>query len=407
MSRRLGPVLLALLAWALVSCESSYDDGVFGRFRYMLRLQGTVPLSLYPPISDRIGNIYVLGDAQAFREPFSFVTRAAGGYSPACRLTKGDAFSTHGWVGFADDRAWYWSGDALVMVPANGTCEAVLDLDPQTRSNLLFRAVMPWVRITATRRTLVALVQTPTDPVPFSAVVDLDQRLMTNVNRIAGDGPVTILGVGAEDDGDTRITLIARGEGSGAAMEALFFDEEANPTAVARVSGGTPPAYGVLGTLRRNAAGTVAGLTSLGSLVVFDTTGGGTVPIDPAVTPIGVHRWKDALYVVGTRDGRPVIVPLDDAGRPGEILAWTSSERAQANLAGAISVRNEFTFPVGELTWTSPPSAIGPGVFLSPSSPWPHAPDTTIWAVAGPVLGSDVSLPTTPVAIAPVGIAYP
>lgn len=403
MSRRLA-ISLALLAGALVSCESSYDDGEFGRFRYMMQLPGTVPLALYPPISDRIGNIYVLGDVQGQREPFGYVTRAAGGYTSACRRSKGDSFGSHAWVGFADDRAWYWSGDALVMVPANGSCEAVLDLDPQTRANLLFRAVMPWVRITATRKTLVALVQTPTDPVPFSALVDLDQRLMTNVNSIGGAGPVTVLGVGAEDDGESRVTLIARGD----VMEALFFDEEANATSVARVAGAAPPAFGVLGTLRRNKAGTVAGLTSLGSLVVFDAAGGGTVGIDPSVSPVGVHRWKDTLYVVGTRDGRPVVIPLDDAGRPGAILAWASSERASANLAGDISVRNEFTYPVGELTWTSPPSAIGPGVFLSPTAPWPHAPDTTIWAVAGPVLSvSDATLPITPVAIAPVGISYP
>lgn len=402
MSRRLGLVLLAL---GLGSCGSPLDDGAHGTFRYSGVNRGSAPLPLFPPISDRVGNVYAMYGSLGLPQMTAIVLRVAGGGGATCTLTKGDSIGVHGWVGFADDRAWYWSGDALVRMDTGG-CDRVLDRDPQTNADLRFRAVMPWVRITSTRRTLVALVQSPGDAVPFSALIDLDQGLMTNVSSLGGSGTIQILGTGAEQEGDSHVTLVARGAGANAAMQALFFDEEANLTEVVRVDGAPPPEYGVLGTLRTNKAGTVVGLTSLGSLVAFSRSGGGLVEIDPAVKPVGVHLWKDALWLVGTRDDRPVVAPIDDAGRPGAFVAWQSSERALANLAGTITVRNDASFAARELTWTNVRPANAAYPFLVATSPWPHSPDVTLLEVAGPEQGG-AGQTSTLSAIAPVGISYP
>jgi len=401
MSRRLARIVVALAAW-VASCGSTLDEGGFGTFRFIGRVRGRVPLAVSPPISDRAGNLYTLYGAIGLPETAAFVSRAAGGSSEACALTKGDVFGVHGWAGIADDRAWYWSGFALVAVPATGACSAVLDVDPQTNAELQFRAVMPWVRVTSTRHSLVALVQSPTDPAPFSALVDLDRTLLTNVVRLPGDAPVTVLGVGAEADVDDRVTLVARGP----RMEALFFDEDANLTATVAVDGAPPPEYGVVGTLRTAGGGAFVGLTTLGELVVFDRAGGATLAIDPAITPAGVHRWNDTLYLVGTREGRPVAARLDEDGRPGPATFWSASEEAAANLRGAIIVNDDRSYPARTRTWTEVATAVGAFPFLSAAAPWPHARGTTLWIVAGPV-SEEGARPITSIAIAPVGIAYP
>lgn len=396
-----------MLAIGFASCGNTPASGEFGTIRYIGGIR-TTPLPLFPPISDRVGNIYVLAGELGLPQTNAGVAHVAGGATLNCTLTKGDRYGAHGWSGFADDRAWYWSGDALIFVPAGGGCDRVLNVDPQTSADLLFRAVMPFVRVTSTRRTLVALVQNPSDTLPFSALVDLDRGLMTNVAAIPGAGTVQVLGVGAEENGDDHVTLLARTTGAGApAMEALFFDEEANLTARVTVPGLPPPEYGVLGNLHFNDKGTVAGLTSLGNLVVLDRSGGGTVAIDASITPVGVHRWEGALYLVGTRGTEPVIVPLDDTGHPGQPIAWQASEDAQRNLGGALDVRDDRTFPSRQITWTNVKSAIGSSPFLSAFSPWPHAKGTTLWILAGPVIDSGGGQPVTSIAIAPVGISYP
>ncbi len=399
MSRRLGLVMLAI---GLASCGDALGDGTYGTFRFIGRVKGTAPLAVLPPISDRTGNIYTLYGSILLPETAAFVSKVAGSSGQTCTLTKGDNFGAHGWSGFAEDRAWYWSGFALVSVTAVGGCDRVLDVDPQTNADLLFRAVMPWVRVASARRSLVALVQNPTDLAPFSALVDLERGILTNVVEIPG-GKLEILGVGAEPGADRRVTLARRGT----RMEALFFDQDANFTGSAAVAGAAPPEYGVVGTLRMNEQGTVVGLTSLGGLLVFDRSGGGLVAIDPAITPVGVHLWEDAFYVVGTNGGRPVVLPLDAAGRPGAPFAWDTSEVAARNLGGTLVVRDDRTFPARETSWTDVKSAIGASPFLSAASPWPHSPGTTLWVVAGPVIDTGGGRPFTSIAIAPVGIAYP
>lgn len=400
MSRRLG---LFLVVGGVLSCGQPLDSGTFGTLRFAARVKGTPPLSIFPPIRDRSGDIYTLYGAIGMPETATFVSAPGGGTVEVCNLTKGDAYGAHGWVGFSDDHAFYWSGDALVSVPSSGArCSAVLDIDPQTNSDLQFKAVMPFVRVTSTQITAVALVKTPTDVQPFSALVDLDRGIMTNTASLPGTGTVKVLGVGAERDGDARVTLIDR-DGK---MEADFFDDEANFTGRASVDGQRPPEYGIVGTIRMNAAGTWACLSSLGELLVFTRAGGGPVAFDGGVTPIGVHLWKDALWLVGTTGNKPVVVPLDDSGHPGQPVEWAASERAAAALTGALTLNDDRSFPIRQVTWTNVITAIGPHPFLSATSPFPHAPDTTVWVVAGPS-DTEGTRPLTSIAIAPVGVTYP
>jgi hypothetical protein len=407
MSRALRALLFVLAI--TLACTTKLGEGAWGTFRYIGMVKGQAPLDVLPPTSDRNGNVYTLYGAIGKTEIAAFVSRAAGGSLQACTLTKGDVFGAHGWVGFAQDRAWYWSGDALVVVPAREPCAPVLDRDPGTNVDLRFRAVVPWVREAPSRTTLVALVQSPTDTAPFAALVDLDLGIATNIARldVAPQASVSVLGVGTDPGGANGVVLVSITGSDGAAqMKGLFFDTSANVVAAANVSGAPPPEYGVLGYLQVTAKGTAVGLTSLGTLVVFNRAGGGEANVDASITPFGVHRWDDALWLVGQMGQRPVVAPIDDDGHVGAAAPWGASERAAASLAGTLAVSDDRSYPSRDTSWAQVTTAIGPFPFLSAHSPWPHAPGTTVWAVAGPSFSSNGAAMTS-LAVAPVGIAYP
>jgi hypothetical protein len=398
-----------LLATSLASCLATLDSGHFGGFRYVGQAKGTAPLRMVPPVSDRNGNIYSLAGGLDVPEALAFVSRFAGGSAAACAITKGDTVGVHGWVGIGQSRAWYWSGDALVVVNEDGSCAQILDRDPSTDSNLLFRAVMPWVREGTTAHAhLVALIESPVDPAPFSALVDLDVGILTNV--VAFDPSdatdVRVLGVGSDPASATGFALVEYQRPDGFHMEGRFYDATGNLQAVSPVKGSEIDAYSIPGFLQMNSTGAVVGLTNKGLIVAFDRSSGAFSSPVSGMTPVAVHRWGDALWLVGTAGGKPMVAPLDDSGNPGGAVEWGSSETAAAALGGSLSLTDDRSFPARATTWNRVVTAMGDFPFLSPQSPWPHSPDTTLWAVAGPQFQAG-GFQKTAFAVAPAGISYP
>ena len=137
---------IALLSSA--GCRTGLlETGEWGTIRYFGELVGVAPerfdpeddqpmLELYPPTSDRSGNLYVL-----YEEPTGgsvvFVGEALGGWSKGCTadeemLPHQDVTDpqVHGFLGSSDNMAWFWSGDALVQVSGEtGACKQILDKD--------------------------------------------------------------------------------------------------------------------------------------------------------------------------------------------------------------------------------------------------------------------------------------
>lgn len=399
---------IAAAALASTSCAADLTPGEWGDLRFMARVRGAPPLAVVAPVSDRGGNVYTLYGAIGLPEAAAYVSRATGGSSEPCTLTRGDVFGAHGWVGFADDRAWYWSGDLLVQVAAYEACEAILREDPKTNVELRFTGVFPYVRVTPSRSSLVALIRSASDPVPFAATVDLTRKVTTNVTPLPIDGEVKVLGVGADRDSASGFALVAVEKDGETTMRSVFVDEVGNVTAVAVVRGLPPPEYGVLGWLEQGPTGTILGLTNVRSLVAFDRTGGVTVALeDDGFEPAGLHRFAGDLWLVGTSAGRTVIRTVDERGRVGPIQTWAASDRAAAALRGPQTVRDDRQLPVRTATWPEVVSAIGAQPFLGPHSPWAHAEGTTLWAVAGPRTEVDGARVITSLAVAPVGISYP
>jgi hypothetical protein len=417
---RIHPGKLALCLGALVglagaspSCTPSpLGSGQYGRFRYVAKVNGDTPLRLLPPIADVNGNVYTLNGSIDFPETHAFISRVGGGEAAVCNINKGDTFGAHGWVGFAQDRAWYWSGDALVVVSQSG-CSAVLDHDPGTDSNLLFRAVLPWVRDAPSQTSLVAMVQSPIDPLPFVVRVDLNGTILTNISGFTPTDAtdVTVIGVGADREANTGFVLLQYGLGGNTLVEGRFYDAAANLTGIGKVATDPLPQYAVRGYLQRSSRGLVVGLLLdadglQGSLVSFDASGGRIVPIGNGMKPVGVHVWNGNLFLVGTKDDHPVIAAIDNRGGVLPATRWTASENAAAGLAGSIVVIDDRTLPSRDATWKPVRTATGDFPFVSPHALTQHAPDTTLWVIAGPTFEFGGGTKTA-FAMAPVGVSYP
>ena len=393
---------------AIVACPSTAEPGEFGTFRFAGRAKGKPPLALLPPVTDRAGNIYVLYGGLAVPETAVFVGKIGGGWTSGCALTKGDRFGAHGWVGFDERRHWYWSGDALVSVAGdNADCHRVLDRDPGTDVNLQFKAVLPWVRDAPSRTTIVALVQSPIDAVPYSALVDLEAEILTNIRGFEPGNAteVTVIGVGADRVENVGFALMQYKVDGNVTLEARFYDAEANETARARIPSEALQPYGVQGYLQSNKEGLVAGLLEGDKLVTFDRNGGRVRAIE-GMTPVGVHRSMDELWLVGTASDRPVLAAIGGSGNVGGIGVWTASETAADNLRGPQDVRDDRSLPSRATTWQVVTTAMGAFPFLHAHTPSPHTTDGTLWLVGGPSFDTGGAR-VTAFAVAPVGITYP
>jgi hypothetical protein len=397
------------MALAGTGCLSEPAPGEWGLFRYAGNVRGAAPLNLLPPISDRDGNAYILFGA--IDEPIEtklFIGPREGGWYGQCDITFGNEFGLHGFVGRAHGRAWYWSGEALVVATGRtGGCTRILANDPSSGARLAFKAVIPWVRETPSRTTALAWIQAPTDPRPFQVVLDLDNNVYTALDEIEPDDAtaVQVIGVGGNLDAGQGVVLMRYQQGDTVRTVARFIDADGQAIDDASVPGlDSLPEYGLQGYLQSNDSGLYAGLDVEGQLIVLDESGGERKPVEGMI-PAGVHRWEGQLYLVGEADGKPKIASIDDDGDVSSTSTWDASLEAQSELGDEIDVIDDRSLPSTETTWRDPRTAIGTFPFLHAHSLDHYADGTTTWLIAGPSFsagGED----RTAFAYAPVGIAY-
>jgi hypothetical protein len=414
---------ITLLAAAAMGCGPPLEPGEFGIFRYAGNVRGAAPLDLLPPISDRYGNTYVLFGGPDRLEVELFIGYRGGTWDGGCTaytqtpakpgsMTK--PFGAHGFVGRAQDRAWYWAGEALVGASGTfGGCVKLLTNDPNSGAKLAFKAVVPFVRETPSKTTLVAWVQSPTDPRPFAVLVDLDAEVFRAVNEVgpATIGNVTVLGTGANHDDGSGVVVMRYELGATAMtpgtphVEARFYDADGIETGRTALAGFEDMGeYDIRGFLQPGNNDLWVGLDKSGGIVALNRSQGARKKLGFAAT--GVHRWERDLFVVGTDGGAPVVAAVDGSGGVGAPQRWQSSQDAANALNGAIDVLDDRTLPSRHITWQSPRTATGAFPFLHGHSLHRYGDATTLWMIAGPSFkagGED----RTAIAIAPVGIAYP
>jgi hypothetical protein len=268
--------------------------------------------------------------------------------------------------------------------------------------------VLPWVRDAPTRTTTVALVQSPLDPTPFSAVVDLQAEILTNVRGFepANATQVTVIGVGADREQNVGFVLVQYAQDGAFVVSARFYDADGTEIARPTIPSDALPPYGVQGYLQSSDSGLVAGILDGNRIITFDKAGGRVRDVGGDVTAVGIHRWKGALWLVGKANDRPVVAQLNSAGEVGAAKVWDASLETAASLVGEQTVRDDRSLPSRTTTWTSVVTAVGEFPFLLAHSPIEHATDSTITLIAGPSFDTGGAR-VTAFAVAPVGITYP
>ncbi|MBW2459691.1 MAG: hypothetical protein JRI68_34695 [Deltaproteobacteria bacterium] len=426
--RRLGTgaakvALLTALALDTTGCIEELLPGEFGNFRYVDIYRGAPPaLGLYPPVSDRDGNAYVLWNGLELEEEHAVsevrlnVGHAGGGWTGSCYLDppqpQDPQFPSdhifHGFVGRAQGRAWFWMDQWLTGASGRtGGCFGVLRTAPSSPTKLHFYAVVPWVRETPTRTTIIGWLWSNIDAVPYQVVIDLNTRKYIASEEFQPDSAtdIAVLGVGANPDEEEGVVVVRYTHDTVVRTEARFMDKDGVTFDEVSIGGlDTLPAYGIVGFLQSSDAGLYAGLDVEGQLLVLDHSGGDRQGIG-GMTPVGVHKWEGELYLVGENNGKPKIAHIDDDGDIGKVRTWDASEAAADALDGKIEVIDDRSLPSTLTTWKSPRTAIGSHPFLHPHSLDHYADGTTTWLVAGPGW-STAGTPNTAVAYAPVGISY-
>jgi hypothetical protein len=416
--------IAAIVALLSAGCVGEPDPGEFGTFRYVGNVRGATPLNMIPPISDRDGNAYVLYGSPVLLEFGMRIGNARGGWtccgdtdpSGLCTASvaasvfggAGVTYGIHGFVGRSQSKAWFWSGEALVAGNGKfGGCNRILEQDPSSNSNLAFLAVIPWVRETPSRLSTLAYIQAPSDPRPFSAVIDLERDVYTNLQEFEPSNAtdVQVLGVGGNLS-DAEGVVVVRYTAAGTVRhQARFMDVDATEVESVKLSGlDTLPPYGIVGYIHSDADGLYAGLDVEGQVLVFDKSGGKRRSVS-GMTPVGVHEWEGKLYVVGEQGGKPRIASIDASGSIGDARTWAASEAAEDNLGSEIEVVDDRTLPSRLTTWDNPSTAMGNHIFVHPHRLDHYANGTTSWLIAGPslsVAGND----STAVGYVPVGISY-
>ncbi len=416
---RIRELLCCALTLCAAACGPELQPGEFGVFRYAGNVRGTPPLDLLAAISDREGNDYVLFGGLKRPEVQLFIGYRGGVWDGGCAATQSTifgsmapSFGAHGFVGRAQDQAWYWSGGALVGASAfSGGCEQILKYDPNSAAQLAFQAVIPFVRETPSKTTLVAWVQSPTDPRPFVVQVDLNSSVFRSVAELGPStiGKVKVLGVGANPDDGEGVVVMKYELGTETRVEARFYDADANETGRVALSGLPNIAelgeYDILGYLQPSGDGLWVGLDVKGKLLLLDHSSGKRSDVS-AFKPVGVHQWDKQLFLVGTSASGPMVASIDAKGNVGGAQRWTSSGAAVGSLGSAVEVVDDRTLPSRKATWKNPRTAMGDYPFLHSTSLHRYSDGVTLWLIAGPSFQAGGENQTA-IAVAPAGIAYP
>lgn len=389
-------------------CIEYLEPGELGQMRYIDDVQGEPSLPMVAPTADRDGNIYVLYGARDLTDVRAYVARDQGGWYGGCEIHENNSRGMHGWIGRDFDHVWYWSGDAVARVGWRDGCKDVLDRDPATAADIAFEGVVPWVEDTPSITETVALISSPSDPVPFFAVIDLRVNQYTDIDVFQPRNAknVVVLGTGANPSSRDRVMIVAYDLGEDHRVEARFLGDDAEVTDVVRLDG--LDAYeedAVLGFLVQNDAGWFSGALEDGRVLVVGRGGGGVQDLDD-LEVAGVHHWDGEVYAVGTNEGQPAIARLRADAKFEPSRVWTTSKRVTTDLARPLEVMDDRARPVRYETWSNPRSGVGPHPFVQPHSPHRYAVDTSLLLVAGPTFQTG-GVPFTSVSVGPVGLSYP
>lgn len=417
MARPIGWLSLGLAAFFNGGCIEYLEPGELGQFRYLGDYVAEESFLFSRPVADRNGSVYaMMGSRELAQTEATVGYPSGGGWRGRCAVHQNVDRGLHGWLDTTVDTAWYWSGDALVEVDGlNSNCKQVLSRDPNSQSQLAFKALIPRVKWTPSKRTMVGLVQAPSDPVPFQVVIDLDIRRYTRFEEFIPRNAenVVSLGTGREDATEAGFMVVRyeiegdEGEEPDVRVEARFLDANAEVTDIVQIGG--LDAYeedAMTGYMQIGDAGWAAGVLNDGAVLLFDRNSSRVLTDTGPLEPVGVHLWEGTAWVVGMANGRPSIAAVNGNGGLDNPVVWAASERLAGSLRTSVVVQDDRFTPIRTLNWANPEAPFGDFPLVVPNAPWSYATETSLMMIAGPTYTSGgqtfVSL-----AVGPVGLSYP
>jgi hypothetical protein len=288
-----------------------------------------------------------------------------------------------------------------------GACQEVLSSDPVTSTTVEFRAVIPFVRQTSARSTLLALVQGVTDASPTHTVVDLDQGTYGDFRAFepTDASDISVIGVGA-DHAQQRGYMVVQYTQSGSSMfEALVLDHTGDELfRVSLPSGEVLEEFAVVGELSVSETGLVAGVLGDGRVLVFNNDTGAIVSSD-FFEPVGVQARGGRLWLTGLDGSDPIIAPIEESMEIGTPQAWQSAASLSSRINDGVIVLDERRDPSAQVHWKDAASALSSHPLLTPYPLDLHTIETTGWMLAGPYFES-INIYTS-VAFTPVGVSFP
>jgi len=396
-------ILLAAACLIQTACSPPLSPGEWGNLRYFDEVRGETPMDLLPPATDRFGNVYVLFGNRGRTDTTVWVGHSDGGWSGGCSAHRG-SFGIHGFVGRTDERMWYWAGNSLVEVRSNlGSCSEVLSTDPVSGAEMYFEAVVPWVRETPTRSTLITLIKSVNDARPFLTLIDIEEQIYTEVQPFEPSNArdVTVVATGANPDRFEAYIVVTYTLNNETVSEVMVVDGFGDIIDRIELQGDPSLSeWAVVGFLQGADNGLVAGILESGELIIFNGAGGGVTSVN-SFDAIGIHKEDGMLYVTGMGGNEPVIAPISSNGAVGNPIIWTSALNAGQALSGSMPIVDERNSPIRNTTWSDVESAISTWPLVTPYPLDDYVTGTTGWLIAGPWYTSVERM--TSVAFAPVG----
>jgi hypothetical protein len=392
--------VLALVLAPLVGCVDGLQPEEIGIGRRVGLYPGEVAAVL-PPLTDEVGNLYVVTgqpDSTGSPQPGTAHSGGArGGWSAGCATGTGTLGCARGWIGASAGHGWLWTKTAIVELDvATGTCATKLDSDPVSASDVQFLAAAPLVDESVSGRFAIAILTSGAEPTPHLATIDLDLGLVRASTPLPG---AQVFAVGA--DADTAEAAFLVSDASGAHL--LVARAHTGIVTTIPVGAGLPAVPAEVGELAFGSDGSIAGNID-GTTLVLGTRGGVSVSTAPFSVRTVERDDAGQLWLAGT-DAAGAKVASVIGGTASPAQSWTCAAAVDQALSAGVVVIDERSGDRTATKWHAH-SAYGASALLPMRSATAYA------GGARAVLGADPSvdrggIPYSQLAVVPVGVEFP
>ncbi len=357
--------------------------------------------AVLPPLTDEVGNLYVVTgqpDSTGSPQPGTAHSGGArGGWSAGCATGTGTLGGARGWIGASAGRGWLWTKTAIVELDvATGTCATKLDTDAVSASDVQFLAAAPLVDESVSGRFALAILTSGAEPTPHLATIDLDLGLVRESTPLPG---AQVFAVGADVDTAEAAFLIS--DASGARV--LIARAHAGIVTTLPVAGALPAAPAEVGEIAFGSDGSIAANLD-GTTLALGTRAGLAI----SAAPMGIrtierddagHLWLAGMDAAGAK------VASITGGVASAAQPWSCATAVDQALSAGVIVIDERSGDRTATKWHAH-AAYGVSALLPMRAAPAYAVGARAVLVADPAVDRG-GISYSQLAVVPVGVEFP